>query len=259
MSYRCADLTVRLGSQPQLRTVLEHLTFDVRQGEFVSIVGPSGTGKTTLLRVLGGLQAFEPPSVVEFEGAPVTGPLDGVVIVFQDYLSALLPWRTAAKNVQLGIEHRIRGSERAQRVAAALKMVDLEGRGDEYLSQLSGGMQQRVQIARALAMQPQVMLMDEPFGALDALTREQLQDIYLRVHETNNMTTVFVTHDIDEAVFLSDRVLVIGGAPARLEYEFDIALERPRDQLATRESDEYLNYRHEIYKAVRNRKKDGAP
>jgi NitT/TauT family transport system ATP-binding protein len=249
-AFDVRDLSVEFPGKSESRVILDRLNFQVRPGEFVSLVGASGTGKTTILRALGGLQPTVRGSTILFNGRPVTGPPDGAVIVFQDYFSSLLPWRTVAQNVRLGIERTLDKPARHGRVQEALRLVGLADRSADYPAQLSGGMQQRVQIARALAMQPAVMLMDEPFGALDALTKAALQDELMRLHSLTGMTIIFVTHDIEEAVYLSDRVLVLNGPPARVSEEVPIALARPRNQLATKELPEYLEYRHHLYKAI---------
>src|SRR6185295_19204655 len=181
---------------------------------------------------------------VVFDGEPVCGPPAGAVVVFQDYGDALLPWRTVDRNVALGLERRTARAERHRRVADALTMVGLADRGSEYPWQLSGGMAQRAQLARALAVRPKVLLMDEPFGALDAITKAALQDVLLEVHAETAATVVFVTHDLDEAIYLSDRVLVISGSPGTITVAVDTELPRPRDQLATRELPRYLQVRH---------------
>jgi NitT/TauT family transport system ATP-binding protein len=250
-AFSCAGLSVEY----QLRTgplrVLENVAFSCAPGEFLSILGPSGTGKTTLLRILAGLLAPGPGSSVMFEGAPLAGPNDGVAIVFQDYRSSLLQWRTVRKNVALGLEGRVAKAERDERVNAALDLVGLSARAEDYPWQLSGGMQQRVQIARALVLRPRVLLMDEPFGALDAMTKTQLQDELQRVREVTGATVVFVTHDVDEAVYLSDRVLVLSGTPARVTTELDVDLPNPRDQVTTKEDPGYLRARHAVYQALK--------
>ncbi|HEY1701301.1 MAG TPA: ABC transporter ATP-binding protein [Trebonia sp.] len=239
----------QLGSGP-LR-VLEDVTFSCAPGEFLSVLGPSGTGKTTLLRILAGLQAPGTGSSVTFEGVPLSGPNDGVAIVFQNYSASLLQWRTVEKNVALGLEGRVTRDERTERVDAALSLVGLSDRRHDYPWQLSGGMQQRVQIARALVMRPRVLLMDEPFGALDAMTKAQLQNELLRVRGVTGATVVFVTHDVDEAVYLSDRVLVLSGQPARVTTDLPVGLPSPRDQVSTKEDPAYLRIRHEVYEALR--------
>jgi NitT/TauT family transport system ATP-binding protein len=249
--YRCEACSVDLNTDRGRTTILSGLNLDIGEGEFVSVMGRSGAGKTTLLRLLGGLLPPSRGSRVTFKGKPVEGPPDGVVIVFQSYGSSLLPWRTVEKNVALGIEGRVPRGERRRRVDEALEMVGLTGRAEDCPWRLSGGMQQRVQIARALAMRPSVLLMDEPFGALDALTKSSLEDELLKVYERTGATVVFVTHDIDEAVYLSDRVLVLQGDPARLGEEVTVDCPRPRDQLRTKESEEFLKARHKVYQSIR--------
>jgi NitT/TauT family transport system ATP-binding protein len=231
--------------------ILRDVTFNVNDGEFLAIVGRSGTGKTTLLRVLAGLL---PPSsgTVLHAGRPLDGPPETVVMVFQDYGQALLPWRTVERNVALGLERSVGKTERRERVLEALEMVGLERRAQEYPWRLSGGMQQRVQIARALAMRPSVLLMDEPFGALDAMTKASLQDQLLEVQARTGATIVFITHDIDEAAYLSDRVLVMHSNPGTTAAPIQTSLERPRDQIATREQARYLGLRAQLGNALRH-------
>ncbi|HVM13315.1 MAG TPA: ABC transporter ATP-binding protein [Egibacteraceae bacterium] len=248
--FHCPCVEVALPTDEGPRTILAGLGFDIHVGEFVSLVGRSGTGKTTLLRVLGGLLAPDPGSTVLFDGVPVKGPPEGVVMVFQNYGSSLLPWRTLEKNVALGIEDDLGKEEQRERVRWALQMVGLADRAQDYPWRLSGGMQQRLQIARALAMRPSVLLMDEPFGALDAMTRGELEDELLAVHEATGTTVVFVTHDIDEAVYLSDRVLVIQGSPATLGAEIPVECDRPRHQIKTKESEGFLKARQAVYEAI---------
>jgi NitT/TauT family transport system ATP-binding protein len=245
------DVSVRLGAGTSSRVVIDGLTFSVKRGEFVTLVGASGIGKTTILRTLGGLQTTEPPSRISLNGEPVTGPSRGVVLVFQDYFSSLLPWRTVEKNVRLGIEGKVPKGEYSERVGTALRSVGLADRGGDYPAHLSGGMQQRVQIARALAMKPSVLLMDEPFGALDAMTKQSMQDQLQQVQALTGMTVVFVTHDVEEAVYLSDRVTVLTGRhPAGFGHEIKVSLERPRNQIRTKEQPEYLRLRHQVYEAL---------
>lgn len=245
-AFECENLEVTLHGAQGATVILQNIDLRIEQGQFISILGGSGSGKTTLLRSLGGLQATSNGQLTS-GGNKVTGPPRGVVTVFQDYANSLLQWRSVRRNVMLGIESRVPKDERDDRVNEALKMVDLTSSAGEYPWRLSGGMQQRVQIARALAMQPSVLLMDEPFGALDAMTKASLQDQIQRVQQLTNTTIVFVTHDIDEAVYMSDRVIVLGGRPANITLDLEIPLPRPRDQITTKESADYLELRHQIY------------
>lgn len=249
-AYEVDGVGVRLTSTDGPRQILRDVSFAVTAGEIVGIVGPSGTGKTTLLRVLGGLVSPSCGAVV-LDRQPVTRPPSGVVMVFQDYGNALLPWRTVARNTALGLERHVGRDERRHRVEQALRMVGLQDRGSDYPWQLSGGMAQRVQIARALALEPRVLLMDEPFGALDALTKASLQDVLLRVQQQTGATIVFITHDLDEAIYLSDRVLVLNHTPGVITLTVPTELPWPRDQLATRELPRYLQVRHLLGQALR--------
>ena len=250
IAYHVDTVGVQLSGADGSRPILENISFEVGVGQVIAVVGRSGVGKTTLLRVLGGLLESSCGTVL-FDGQPVHGPPSGVVMVFQDYANALLPWRTVARNTALGLEGRVDGDERRRRVAQALRMVDLEDRGSDYPWRLSGGMAQRVQIARALALEPQALLMDEPFGALDAITKASLQDVLLNVLSQTGSTVVFVTHDLDEAIYLSDRVLVLSGSPGVITLEVATEIPRPRDQLTTRESARYLRVRHLLGQALR--------
>ena len=232
------------------RRVINALSFEMQRGEFVCVVGPSGCGKTTLLRLLTGL--VKPSGgEVRRDGHPVAGPARDVAIVFQDYAKALLPWRTVAGNVSLALEAaRTPKSERPARIAALLQKVGLAAHADKFPTQLSGGMQQRLQIARCLAQSPQVLLMDEPFGALDAMTKAALQDELLRVRDETGSSFVFVTHDIEEAVYLGDRVAVITGAPGRIGQTVAVDLPKPRDQIVTRQLPRFLELRYQIHQAI---------
>ena len=250
-AFACESLAIEFATANGPNRVLDAVDLTVAPGEFVSIVGQSGTGKSTLLRILGGLEPPAPGSTVLHRGTPVTSPPDGVIMVFQDYRGSLLPWRTVEKNVALGIERTASGAERKKRCREALELVGLADRAGDHPWRLSGGMQQRVQIARALAMRPEALLMDEPFGALDAMTKEQLQDELLAVHAATGATIVFVTHDIEEAIYLSDRVLVLAGAPAQVTQELTIDLPRPREQIHTKELPAYLRLRQTAHSALR--------
>jgi NitT/TauT family transport system ATP-binding protein len=235
--------------------VLDDVCFDMHESEFVCLIGPSGSGKTTLLRLLSGLQA---PSEgrITYKGVPHTAPNNDIAVVFQDYVNALLPWRTAAGNVSLALEAAgVPSLKRAPRIAALLKSVGLERHADSYPRQMSGGMQQRLQIARCLAQNPSVLLMDEPFGALDAMTRQRLQDEVLTIARSSKVTVFFVTHDLEEAIYLGDRVIALQANPGRVARVFDVPLPHPRDQLTTRESPEFLKLRRELFKYVQETSK----
>ena len=233
------------------RPILQDINLTVGQSEFVCMVGPSGCGKTTLLRFLGGLMS--PTSgEVTFAGKPVRGPAREISFMFQDYSKALLPWRTAAGNVSLALEATgVPAGQRAVRIHELLQKVGLAGHADHYPAQLSGGMQQRVQIARCLAQEPSVLLMDEPFGALDAMTRQTLQDEILRIIAASQTTVVFVTHDLEEAIYLGDRVVALYPNPGRIAQVFDVDLPKPRNQLTTREHPEFLRLRRSLFDFIR--------
>jgi NitT/TauT family transport system ATP-binding protein len=237
------DVTLALGGRP----ILEHINLDVRPREFICVVGPSGCGKTSLLRLIAGL-LHPQQGTITYKGKVVTEPAHDIALIFQDYSKALLPWRTAAGNVSLAFEaNNTPKAERSARIQALLEKVSLGQHADKYPVQLSGGMQQRLQIARCLAQEPSVLLMDEPFGALDAMTRQVLQDEVLRIAEARGASVFFVTHDLDEAIYLGDRVVVMSPNPGRVAQIFDVNLPRPRDQLATREHPEFLRLRRELF------------
>jgi len=253
LTFRCRALSVDLGTADSKRRIIEGLDLEVPRRQFVCILGESGVGKTTLLRVFGGLVQPAEGSVLELNGERVVGPPKGAIFVFQNYSASLLPWRTARRNVELGLEATTSKQERRQRALAALSQVELGDRADDYPWQLSGGMQQRVQLARALALEPELLLMDEPFGALDAMTRENLQVELRRIHQASGATVIFITHDVDEAVFLADRLIVLKGRPASIGLDMKSQLPNERDQVRTKESPEYLKLRHVVYEAVRSR------
>jgi NitT/TauT family transport system ATP-binding protein len=225
---------------------LANISFSVKDGEFLSIVGPSGCGKSTLLQIAAGLVAPTKGRVL-IDGRVVSGPPDSVVYLFQQYSRSLLPWRTALDNVAFAVEHRHANRTSARRHAATyLAMVGLAAFAGHYPRQLSGGMQQRVVIARALAAQPRVLLMDEPFSSVDALTRIELHTLILQLHETYRFTAVLVTHDVEEAIFLADRVAVLTARPGMLVRDIPTELPRPRDAIATRDADRFIALRHEL-------------
>lgn len=241
------NVSIHLGG----REILSPTSVEIRRGEFVCIIGPSGCGKTTLLRAAAGFVAPTSGSVRR-RGEPVTGPSREVAFVFQDYGRALLPWRTVERNVALALEAaRVPAAEQPERIRHVLATVGLSAHAQKFPAQLSGGMQQRVQIARCLAQQPEVMLMDEPFGALDAMTRESLQDEVARLVREQGLTVLFVTHDLEEALYLGDRVLALRSNPTpeqpSLAALIDVPLPQPREQLSTKEDPEFLRLRRELY------------
>jgi len=239
-------LSISFGSH----LVLDRIDLAVADGEFLSIVGPSGCGKTTLLRILAGLMRPSSGEVLA-EGKPIHGPSRERAIVFQDYSRSLLPWRSVWTNVALAFESQgIARAERKRRAYALLEQMGLAAVGEYFPGQLSGGMQQRVQIARCLAQQPRVMLMDEPFGALDALTRQTLQDEISRLAKEQRITVVFITHDLEEAIYLGDRVVALAPNPGRVAETLAVGLARPRNQLTTREDPVFLAHRHRLFKLL---------
>ncbi|MCA3239247.1 MAG: ABC transporter ATP-binding protein [Curvibacter sp.] len=233
------------------REILSPIDFSVAAGEFVCIIGPSGCGKTTLLRAAAGFLHPSGGQVVR-AGRTVSGPSREVAFVFQDYGRALLPWRSVGGNIALALEAAgVTKAERPAHIAKVLETVGLSAHAEKFPAQLSGGMQQRVQIARCLAQGPQLMMMDEPFGALDAMTRENLQDELSRLVRLSGLTVLFVTHDLEEAIYLSDRVIVLRAYPTvdkpSLAAIVNVPIPRPRDQLATKEHPEFLRLRRELY------------
>jgi NitT/TauT family transport system ATP-binding protein len=243
--------------------VLADVGFSVGQGEFVSVVGPSGCGKTTLLLALAGLQPAETGEVT-FAGAAVRDRTpEGMAIVFQDYSRSLLPWRTNLGNVLFGM-HRATGQSRAEKTAQAmalLESVGLTGFENHYPWQLSGGMQQRVAIARGLASRSRLLLLDEPLASVDAQTRADLQDLLLGIARQYGQTCVLVTHDVEEAIYMGDRIVVLSRRPARVACEIVVGLPRPRDQIETREGPRFLEIRHEVLSLIRRERRatDSAP
>jgi len=231
--------------------VAANISFDVKAGEIVSIVGPSGCGKTTLLKALAGL--IRPTGgTIRFQGKVVQGVPDRLAIVFQEYGRSLLPWTTVNGNIELPLRYQpIPSDERRRRVAESLQAVDLSGFGERYPWQLSGGMQQRVAIARALAYQPKLLLMDEPFASVDAQTRADLEDLVATLRDRFGITMVLVTHDIDESVYLSDRVIVLSRSPSTVLAQVDIELPRPRDQIKTKAMEQFVERRSEIAQMIR--------
>jgi NitT/TauT family transport system ATP-binding protein len=231
---------------------IDDVSFAVEPGQLASIVGPSGCGKTTLLKAAAGLLPYT-RGVVEFDGRRVEGAVPpDMAMVFQDYSRSLFPWLRVGQNVELPLKYKaLDDRERRRRVAESLEAVGLAGADDKYPWQLSGGMQQRVAIARALAYHPTLLLMDEPFASVDAQTRADLEDLVSEVHRRLGMTMLFVTHDIDEAVYLADRVIVLARSPSRVVREIEVDLPAERDQIQTKASPQFVALRSEVAQLIR--------
>lgn len=229
---------------------VESLSFTAAPGELVCVVGPSGSGKTTLLRCIAGLMPASSGEVL-LSGEPVNKPPEGMAVVFQDYGRSLFPWMTVRENVEQPLkEKRLPREDRRRLVEDALEAVGLKDFHSSYPWQLSGGMQQRVAIARAVAFEPSVLLMDEPFAAVDAQTRAELEDLILTLWERLGVTIIFVTHDIDESVYLGQRVIVLSSSPTIVLNNIEIDLPPERDQLSTRSSERFGKLRGQVYKAI---------
>ncbi|MFI5937750.1 ABC transporter ATP-binding protein [Actinoplanes sp. NPDC051494] len=233
------------------------LTFTVAAGELVCLVGPSGCGKTTLLRCVAGLLEAT-GGTVTLDGRPVSGPPPGMAVVFQEYGRSLFPWMTVRDNVELPLrQKKIRPPRRRTLVDDALAAVGLDGTHAAYPWQLSGGMQQRVAIARAVAYEPSVLLMDEPFAAVDAQTRADLEDLVRALWQRLGVTVLFVTHDIDEAVYLGQRVLMLSSAPTVIQDELAVDLPLERDQSSTRADPRFTALRTRVYEQIQLAKLSG--
>ncbi|MGC5051538.1 ABC transporter ATP-binding protein [Micromonospora sp. DT48] len=231
------------------------ISFTMRSGELVCIVGPSGCGKTTLLKCLAGL--LRPTSgLVEMDGQPVTGPSPAMAVVFQEYGRSLYPWLTVRGNVELPLRHkRLSRAAREKLVTDAIEAVGLGHAGRSHPWQLSGGMQQRVAIARAIAYQPEVLIMDEPFAAVDAQTRADLEDLVRELHTTRGISVLFVTHDIDESVYLGERVLVLSASPTWVQEDLTVDLPAERDQISTRAMPRFTELRTHVYDQIQRAKR----
>ncbi|MER5456129.1 ABC transporter ATP-binding protein [Micromonospora sp. NPDC002389] len=230
------------------------VSFTMAAGELVCIVGPSGCGKTTLLKCLAGL--LRPTGgLVEMHGTPVTGPSPAMAVVFQEYGRSLYPWLTVRGNVELPLRHKkLSRAARERLVTDAIEAVGLGHAARSHPWQLSGGMQQRVAIARAVAYEPEVLIMDEPFAAVDAQTRADLEDLVRELHTTRKISIVFVTHDIDESVYLGERVLVLSKSPTWVQEDLAIDLPPERDQITTRALPRFTELRTHVYDQIRRAK-----
>lgn len=239
------------GSGEKATEAIRSVSFTVEEREFVCVVGPSGCGKTTLLKCIAGLLSPTRGRAI-LKGKPVTSPPEEMALVFQEYSRSLMPWTSVRNNVLLPLRHKaLSRSERGELVEESLEAVGLTRFIDHYPWQLSGGMQQRVAIARALAYQPSILLMDEPFASVDAQTRGDLEDLVLQVQEQYGITILFVTHDIDEAVYMADRVVVLTHAPTTILEILPIAIPSPRDQIETKELPEFAHLRAHVYRLIK--------
>jgi NitT/TauT family transport system ATP-binding protein len=230
------------------RAACKDISFALHQKEFLALIGPSGCGKSTLLHIAAGLS--RPTSgAVRLKGEVVTAPRPEMMYVFQQYTKSIFPWKTVLQNVSLGLKYRP-GVSRAEAESVAreqLKVVGLAPFADYYPYQLSGGMQQRVAIARALARRPEILLMDEPFSALDAMMRVELQDLLLKLWQDYGLTILFVTHDLDEALYVAQRVVMLSGSPGSVAEVVNVPLPYPRNQVETRRDPTYLELRAHLY------------
>jgi NitT/TauT family transport system ATP-binding protein len=228
---------------------LERIDLDVHEGEFVSIVGPSGCGKSTLLYIVGGFIAAD--GAVEVDGTPIDGPGIDRGVVFQEY--ALFPWLSVRRNILYGLENRNLTNQRRAEIADRLiRVIGLAGFEHRYPRELSGGMKQRVALARTLACDPAILLLDEPFGALDAQTREIMQDELLRIWLETRKTVLMVTHDVNEAVYLSNRICVMSARPGRIVEEFNVALDRSVGREQVMLSEAFNQVRNRVWLSVRH-------
>lgn len=245
-------LAKSIGEGATTLPIIADIDFRVHEGEFVSMVGPSGCGKTTLLMCLAGLMPASGGSI-GFFGMPLAGPAPGISVVFQDYSRSLLPWKSNLDNVVFGMRRVTDAGRREKRERARELLVNLglEGFENHYPWQVSGGMQQRVAIARALAARSRLLLLDEPLAAVDAQTRAELQDLLLDLAARYRQTCLLVTHDVDEAVYIADRVLVLAQRPTRIVADLAVPLAKPRDQIETREERVYLDIRHDVLSRIR--------
>jgi len=253
-------LNVRKDYTSHGRTISVFADFSckIEEGSFVSIVGPSGCGKSTLLKLISGLERPTDGYVI-FNGREIGGPPKGMIYVFQQYTKSIFPWRTVLQNIAFGIssQRKIGRAELREKCLEYIRLVGLEGYEDYYPSQLSGGMQQRVVIARALICEPKVLLMDEPFSAVDAMTRAILQELLLKIWQTIPITILFVTHDVEEAVFLSNRILSLGRAPATIREDLAVDLPYPRDQIETRGDERFVTLRQKLFASIFLQEKEG--
>ncbi|WP_297084638.1 ABC transporter ATP-binding protein [uncultured Demequina sp.] len=258
LDLRNVQKTYDTPGRPEVEAI-RNLDFRINRGELVCVVGPSGAGKTTLLRSIAGLLDLTAGEVV-LDGTAVTGPPEGMAVVFQEYGRSLFPWMTVRQNIELPLKEKgVPKSERKAKVERALAEVSLTEAADQHPWQLSGGMQQRVAIARAVAYEPTVLLMDEPFAAVDAQTRAELEDLVRSLWQHLGVTVLFVTHDIDEAVYLGERVIVLSNRPTVLMEDVDVDLPAERDQLTTRSDPRFGELRGHVYSLIQKAKAGHRP
>ena len=246
------DLQVVYASGANRLQAIKSVSLAINRGELVCVVGPSGCGKTTLLKTMSGLK---PPTsgAVILNGKKISGPPEGLALVFQEYNRSLLPWYSVLRNVTFPLAaKKLSATEQKDRAYRALEAVGLKGFEDKYPWELSGGMQQRVAIARAVAYRPVILLMDEPFAAVDALTRSDLEDLILKIQRAEGLTCLFVTNDIDESVYLGNRVIVLSGRPTTVRETFTIDLPFPRDQVTAKALPEFVKMRTKISQLIRS-------
>ncbi|WP_082101441.1 ABC transporter ATP-binding protein [Demequina rhizosphaerae] len=258
LDLRSVQKTYDTPGRPQVEAI-RHLDFSIRRGELVCVVGPSGAGKTTLLRSIAGLLDLTAGEVV-LDGEVVAGPPQGMAVVFQEYGRSLFPWMTVRQNIELPLKEKgIAKAERHAKIDRALEEVGLTEAAEQHPWQLSGGMQQRVAIARAIAFEPSVLLMDEPFAAVDAQTRAELEDLVRKLWKDLGVTVLFVTHDIDEAVYLGERVIVLSNRPTVLMEDVRVDLPSERDQLTTRSDAHFGELRGHVYELIQRAKRGDRP
>jgi NitT/TauT family transport system ATP-binding protein len=233
------------------RSAFQDISFSVGQGNFVALIGPSGCGKSTLLHIMAGLSSAS-EGAIRLKGESVSAPRSEMMFVFQQYTKSIFPWKSVLENVTLAVKYRSHASRQELEAASRehLALVGLERYAHYYPYQLSGGMQQRVAIARALVRRPEVLLMDEPFSALDAMMRVELQDLLLKLWQELGLTILFVTHDLDEALYLAQRVILLSASPGTVADTVDVPLAYPRNQVETRSDATYLALRKRLYRSM---------
>ncbi len=256
---RVEHLKKTYGEDDQAVEAIGDIGFEVNENEFVCVVGPSGCGKTTLLKCMSGL--LEPTSgEVRLHDQVIDGPPEKMALVFQEYSRSLFPWMSVRQNVAFPLRRKSLGKDEAKGlVESAVRSVDLDGVLDRFPWELSGGMQQRVAIARALAYQPEILLMDEPFASVDAQTRADLEDLILNVRKEYGVTVVFVTHDIDESVYLGNRIVVLTKSPTTVQELLDVNLPDERDQVETKELPEFARLRAHVYRSIKRKQPEAEP